>query len=227
MSSRDDYFALVAAHPDEFANPPGAGFEVLLDEDDIRQAEAHMELKLAEAGGSPDWARVGIAFRDQYVMIVRDAVRFRNGTLGTYIRRWNPHPERLGVAMLPLWQGSVLLVRHFRHETRTWHLEIPRGFGISADCEVSARQELREEIGVTDARLVPLGLIDPDAGQPEGSVALFLAEVESYGQPDADEGITDIVPTQVAHFERMIADGELTDGFLLAAYARAKARRLL
>ena len=227
MSSRSEYFALVEAHPEQFANPPGAGFEILLTEEEIEQAESHMKRKLSESGGSPEWARVGIAFRDQYVMIVRDAVRFRNGQLGTYIRSWSPNPGHLGVVVLPLWQGNVLLVRHFRHETRMWHLEIPRGFGSSANTEESARQELREEIGATAVRLAELGLAMPDAGASKGSVALFLAEVESYGRPDANEGITDIVPTPVPRFEQMIAEGELTDGFLLAAYARAKARQLI
>jgi ADP-ribose pyrophosphatase len=227
MSSRSDYYTLVEASPECFANPHGAGFEILLEEAEIQQAEAYMERKLAESGGDPEWARVGIAFRDQYTMIVRDAVRFRDGRLGTYIRMWNPAPNRPGVVVLPLWSRQVLLVRHFRHETRTWHLEIPRGFGVSADSEESARQELREEIQATASRLVDLGRINPSTGASEGSVVVYLAEVDSYGQPEENEGITDILPTPVPEFERMIADGELTDSFLLAAYARAKARRLL
>jgi ADP-ribose pyrophosphatase len=227
MASRSEYHELAAANPELFANPPGAGFEILLEEEEIQQAEAFMRQKLAASGGSPEWARVGIAFRDQYVMIVRDAVRFRNGELGTYIRSWNPHPERLGVVMLPLWQGRVLLVRHFRHETRTWHMEIPRGFGIDADSSKSARQELQEEIGATVSRLVDLGRINPTTGAADGSVALFLAEIDSYGQPEAKEGITDILPTPLPQFERMIATGELTDSFLLSAYARAKAKQLI
>ncbi len=56
---------------------------------------------------------------------------------------------------------------------------------------------------------------------------VFLAEVESYGAGEQTEAISDILPTPVAEFERMIATGELKDGFLLAAYARAKARGLL
>lgn len=39
MSDRDDYFALVKKYPDLFRNPPDAGFEILLDESEIIQAE--------------------------------------------------------------------------------------------------------------------------------------------------------------------------------------------
>jgi hypothetical protein len=54
-----------------------------------------------------------------------------------------------------------------------------------------------------------------------------LAEVESFGEGETKEGITSILPTPILEFERMIASGELTDEFLLAAYARAKARALI
>jgi ADP-ribose pyrophosphatase len=227
MSSREDYRALITSHPELFVNPPDAGIEILLDEDDIRQAETYMEQQLTANGGSAEWARVGIAFRDQYMTVVRDAVRFPNGQLGTYIRSLSSHPEMLGVAMLPVWQGQVLLVRHFRHGSRSWNLEIPRGFGMAVDSATSAREELREEIGAVASRLVELGEFSPDGGGSASRVALFFAEVESFGQPETAEAISDILPTPVPEFERMIAGAELTDGFLLAAYARAKAKGLI
>jgi ADP-ribose pyrophosphatase len=227
VTSRADYFALAKARPELFVNPPGAGFEILMKEDEIRQAEAHMEEELAKGGGSPEWARVGIAFRDQYIMILRDAVRFRDGPLGTYIRLVDLHPELLGVVILPLWQQNVLLIRHFRHATRSSHLEIPRGFGIAVYSAESARQEMWEEIRATVSQLVELGEFYPDGGARSDRVALFLAEVESYGERELKEAITEILPTPIPEFERMIASGELADGFLLAAYARAKAKGLI
>ena len=227
MSSRSDYFALVRQRPQEFVNPQGAAFEILLEEGEIQRAEEQAGQRLVAAGLPPEWASVGVAFRDQYVTILRDAVRYVDGTLGTYIRMWDSHPEFRGVVVLPVWQEKVLLVRHFRHATRAWHLEIPRGFGSSEDAASGARRELEEEVGATVSRLVELGDVYPDAGAMGGRVALFLGEVESYGDGEAKEGITEILPTPVSEFERMIAAGELTDGFLLAAYARAKTRGLL
>jgi ADP-ribose pyrophosphatase len=227
MDDRAAYRAMIEKYPDLFRNPPGAAFEILLDEADIQRAEQRMAELLGKAGAPPEWSRVGIAFRDQYVLILRDAVRYTDGSLGTYIRAVEPSPASPGVVVLPLWQGQVLIIRHFRHATRSWHLEIPRGAGLSLDARESAQRELAEEIGASGVRLVELGEIYPDTGLTNSRVALFCAEVESYNAPEAMEGITEILPTSVAQFEEMIRSGELEDGFLLAAYARAKARELI
>jgi ADP-ribose pyrophosphatase len=224
---RQEYREMVASHPDLFSNPPDAAFEIVLDERDIKRAEDHMAGLLTAAGAPAEWANVGVAFRDQYVLILRDAVRFSDGSLGTYIRMVNTTPEVLGVVTLPVWQGQVLLIRHFRHATRRWHLEIPRGFGSTANKQQDALRELSEEIGASGISLTELGEMYPDAGADNSRVALFLAEVEAYGKPESAEGINEIRPVAISEFERMIRDGVLDDGFLLAAYARAKARRLL
>src|SRR2546429_117950 len=126
MSKLEDYFAFAKAHPELFVNPPGAGFIICMDEAEIQEAESQMAQQLTARGMLAEWAHVGIAFQDQYLMILRDAVRFPNGSLGTYTRMVS---DRLrGLVILPIHQGQVLLIRHFRHATRTWHLEIPRGF---------------------------------------------------------------------------------------------------
>jgi ADP-ribose pyrophosphatase len=223
--NRDDYRALVSSRPELFDNPPDAGFEILLDEVEIRQAEEHVAGQLKAFGAPAEWAAVGIAYRDQYGLILRDAVRYSNGSLGTYIRLVAPPVP--GVVILPVWQGKVLLIRHFRHATRTWHLEIPRGMGFDANVEKDANRELVEEIGASGTRLVSLGDVYPDTGLTNSRVALFYAEVAAYGKPETGEAITHILPTPTAKFEQKIANGEIVDGFALAAYARAKARNLL
>lgn len=227
MADRAAYRALVEARPELFRNPDGAGFKILLEEAEIRQAEQHIAERLQKYGAPAEWAEVGVALQDQYVLLLRDAVRFADGSLGTYIRMVAPEGSFPGVVILPVWQGKVLLIRHFRHATRGWHLEIPRGFGVDRDAEVSARRELTEEIGAADIRLTSLGGVYTDAGADSSQVSMFYAEVGSYGQPEVHEAITDILPTPLPEFERMIRDGELQDGYLLSAYALAKARSLI
>jgi ADP-ribose pyrophosphatase len=221
------YFSLVTARPELFSNPPGASFEILLEEPDIRRAEEYMAGKLKAFGAPAEWAEVGVAFRDQYVTIVRDAVRFADGSLGTYIRGVPAEDDFVGVVTLPIWRGQVLLIRHFRHATRNWHLELPRGFGSAADPRESARRELAEEIGAKDVQLTELGEAYPDSGMDCSRVAFFYAEVGTFGQPEVHEGITEILPTPLADFERMVRDGEFHDGFLLTAYGLAKARDVI
>lgn len=227
MSDLAAYFSLVRARPWLFGNPPGASFEIMLEEPDIRRAEEHMAGQLKACGAPAEWAEVGVAFQDQYVTIVRDAVRFADGSLGTYIRGIPPEDGFVGVVALPVWRGQVLLIRHFRHATRSWQLELPRGFGMAADPQESARGELTEEIGAKEIQLTALGESYPDSGLAASRVAFFYAEIGAFGQPERDEGIAEILPTPLADFERMIRDGELHDGFLLTAYGLAKARSLI
>ncbi len=226
MSTLEDYFAFAKAHPALFVNPPGAGFTILLDKADIRAAESQMAQRLKAAGLPSEWAQVGIAYQDQYGMILRDAVRFPDGSLGTYIRMVGDGTP--GVIVLPIYQGQVLLIRHFRHATRTWHLEIPRGFGTKGfSSEENARRELEEEIGATISRMVSLGRAYPDAGAGADYNDFFYAEVVSHREVEANEAIVELLPTSVAEFERMIRDNEMTDGFTLTAYALAKAQGML
>jgi len=226
VSTLEDYFAFAKTHPTLFVNPPGAGFTILLDEAEIREAESQMAQWLKEKGLPTNWAQVGIAFQDQYTMILRDAVRFPNGALGTYIRMVGDGTP--GVIVLPIYRDQVLLIRHFRHATRIWHIEIPRGFGKKGlSSEENARRGLREEIGATIARLVSLGRVYPDTGALSEYNDFFYAEVESYGEIEADEAIVDLLHTSLSEFERMIRETDMTDGFTLTAYALAKAQGLL
>ncbi len=226
MSKLEEYFAFAEAHPILFVNPPGAGFTILLDEANIHEAELQMIQWLKAEGLPTEWAQVGIAYRDQYTMILRDAVRFPNGALGTYVRKVGDGTP--GVIILPIYKDQVLLIRHFRHATRTWHIEVPRGFGVKDfSSEVNAQREIKEEIGGTISRLVLLGRVYPDTGMISEYNDFFYAEVESYGEVETGEGIVELLPTPLPEFERMIRENELTDGFTLTVYALAKAKSLL
>ncbi|MGP3928192.1 hypothetical protein [Streptomyces sp. 8N616] len=69
-----------------------------------------------------------MVYEDAYVMLLRDPVRFPDGRTGTYIRSVSAMQEP-GCVVLPLLGGEVVLLEHFRHATRSWHWEVPRGFG--------------------------------------------------------------------------------------------------
>ncbi len=226
MSTREEYFGFAKAHPNLFVNPPGAGFVILLDEDEIQEAEAQMAQRLKSRHLPTEWAQVGIAYQDQYRMVLRDAARFPNGLLGTYVRIVRDGPP--GVIIFPIYQRQVLLIRHFRHATRTWHLEVPRGYGEKGSSgEENARRELKEEVGATISQLVSLGQAYPDTGALSEYNEFFYAEVESYGSIEADEAIVELLPTPIPEFERMIRENEIEDGFTVTAYGLAKAKGLL
>lgn len=228
MSTLADYLAFAKAHPGLFVNPPQGGITILLDKDEIREAEKQEAQRLEAHGLPAEWAQVGFAYRDQYVLLLRDAVRFPDGSLGTYIRSVDEDERAPGVVVLPLHQGRVLLIRHFRHGSRTWHLEVPQGFGIPGlSSEESIRLELQEEISATVSRLVSLGRFHPDTSVSANVIELFYADIESYGDVELQEGIIELLPTPVAEVERMIREREITNVFLLVAYTRAKLQGLL
>jgi ADP-ribose pyrophosphatase len=228
MSNMEAYLTLAASYPDLFHNPEGAAFEILLDQDDIGQAEQQAAARLRARGEPEAWAEVGIVYQDQYLYILRDAVRYVDQSMGTYIRALVSAGGPVGVAIFPMRGDDVLLIRHFRHATRQWHLEVPRGGADGGpDMTDNARRELAEEIGADIGELISLGGFYPDTGMANGAVELFLARVTTYGIPEAIEGISQIVPTPLEELERLIATDEITDGFTLACYARAKTRKLI
>lgn len=227
MSDLERYLEYSKYYPKRFANQLD-GIEILLDREQIQQVEELMAERLAKLGLPSDWAKVGVAFQDQYLMILRDAVRFPGGQLGTYIRMTGLEDPVPGVIILPVYQEQIVLVRHFRHAARDWLMEIPRGFGEPEQSpSENARRELKEEIGGIITNLIPLGRLQIDAGLIGSYDELFYAELSAIGNPEASEGITSLHLVTFSEFGQMIADGKITDGYTLAAYARAKAKGLL
>jgi ADP-ribose diphosphatase len=168
------YLELAAQRPDWFANPPNAAFAILLDEGEIQQAEAEQARRLMASGQPAEWAAIGIVYEDQYLTILRDAVRYLDGARGAYIRAVADLVAPGVVGVLPVYDGKILLIQHFRHATRDWRLEIPSGGcepGATADDD--ARRELAEEIGGVPRRLVSMGYFHEDIGLSGGLIELW------------------------------------------------------
>lgn len=223
---RAAYDALRVKRSELFANPEGAIVEILTDPAEVAWAEEATASRLREAGLGEDLARTGVVYADQYLTILRDAVRFPDGTPGTYIREVPPGPS--GVAVLPVLGGHVVLLEHFRHALRGWNLEIPRGFGEpGVTAEDSARRELAEEIGAGAVSLTSLGGLRVDAAMSGGAVALFHAEIDGVGALGVAEGISGVRLVTGAELEGLISAGTVDDGYTMAAFLRAGLRGLI
>jgi ADP-ribose pyrophosphatase len=222
------YLSLVEAHPDMFKNPGDEAFSILLEPSQIQEVQSVVARRLKQKELPLEWAEVGLVYEDEYILILRDAVRFQNGQLGTYFRLVVKPYKALGVVILPIYQKKILLFRHFRHATRNWHLEIPRGFGeLGLSSYENAKKELREEIGTEEAIFTSLGNLHVDTGISAESVELFFAEISNFDRGDALEGIQQLQLVEVEEFEKMIIDCQITDSFTIAAYTRAKLNRLI
>ncbi len=228
------YDALRERHPDMFVNPPGGAIEILLNRAD-QERVAKEVTELAVTSGLPEESGdIGVVYRDPYVCVLRDAVRFPSGRTGTYIRLVSA-AEAAGAAVLPvLSDGRLILLRHFRHAERGWHWEIPRGFGSPGEDSAStARRELQEEVGCEASDLTHLGPMSPDTGLRAGRDQLYLAHVDAATFQDGanpgarEEGIEGCRALSVKEFEDMLLSGRISDAYTLAAYGLARARGLL
>src|SRR5260221_413552 len=78
------YFEVVRGLPERFVNPPGDIYEILLDPARIEHARSQA-LRDRQRGGLPTSdTRVGVLAEDPYLFVMRDAVRFADGSYGLY-----------------------------------------------------------------------------------------------------------------------------------------------
>jgi len=231
---RAAYDRLRAERPHLFDNPPGAAYEILLDQS-CQDAVADEAARAVRERGIPtEHADIGIVYEDPYILVVRDAVRFPAGNRGAYVRVVGAR-SGVGAAVLPvLSDGRLLLVHHFRHADRRWHWEIPRGFGEpGADGAATARREAEEELGCTVQTLVYLGAVNRNSGMDADRDEVFLATIDvavfdaALSDAAAEEGIDEVRAVEPGPFRSMMISGDITDAYTLSAYALAIARQLL
>ncbi|MFG1776968.1 NUDIX hydrolase [Micromonospora sp. NPDC049048] len=208
-------------------NPAGAAYEIMFDPDVQTLVADNSAAMLRERGKPEEHGDIGVVYEDAFVIALRDAVRFRNGRFGPYIRVLPAHPGT-GAAVLPvLADGRLVLVRHFRHELRTWQWEIPRGFAEpGSDGATTAARELEEEVGLQSDKVELLGSLTGDGGRDE----VYLARLDARALPETgpagatEEGIDEFRLVTPMELARMIAAGEVSDCYLLAAFAFATAQ---
>jgi ADP-ribose pyrophosphatase len=227
MEAFDRYTTLLRARPALAENPKG-GIVLVSDRTEVAQIEAVMADRFARSGMPRGWASAGIMYEDPYIILLREAVVFPDGEPGLYHRVIARHEEPTGVAILPRLGGQVVLIRHFRHPGRRWHIEVPRGaVGEGEDPATIAALEISEEIGGTISSLVPLGRLHGASAFMRHSVVLAYAELGAIGTPAIGEGIAEILLVSPVELERMILDGTITDAYTVGATFHAKSRGLL
>lgn len=219
------YRELMAERPDLFETP-GGGILILSDEAEIGAARRHIARRNRILGLPPASASIGVLAEDRYLLVLRDAIRFPDGSLGTHNRV--VYQAARGVGVLALLDGRIVLVRIFRHPIRRWLLEIPRGTvepGHTLDQTVHI--EMAEEVGGSVVRLVHLGCSNSDTSLCTGRLDLYFAELSGIGRPQLSEGIADIVQVTPSEFEDLLRDGKMEDGHAIAAFTQARLRGLV
>lgn len=220
-----EYLEFARAHPHLFDDNRD-GMRILLDPAEILAVEAEVGARLRLRGIDPAQAQVGIACRDPWVLLIRDAVEFPDRARRTHARLVNTGGD--GAAVLPVLDGKVVLIRTFRHGPRRWMWEIPRGAIEAGQGPVeAAHAEVREEIGGEIDELLPMGFVYGATHMYRNGAHLFFARLRSTGVPQAAEAIAAIEAFTVAQTERMLREGEILDAISVSAFLHARLRGLL
>lgn len=206
----DPYVSLQRTQPERFTNATG-GIEILTRSQDVEAAAAAIETTTDQ---------LGVVYADRYITVVRDPVRFPDGRLGGYVRVFTTS-GRPGAVILPLLGDAIVLVEHYRHATRAWHLEAPRGFGDPEAAVDTATRELGEEIGAAPVQLIALGVVFPDTGLLADPVPLYAARIAKLGALDHGEGIRRTVTLAPGEAAAAIQNGRINDGFTISVLTRA------
>lgn len=207
------YLKLIKEHP-WLMSPDSALLKIVIEESELRtwQRENNIEL--------------GLLVEDKYITLLRDLVEFPNGHRGGYNRIINSAVFRnggMGVAILPIFENKIVLLKIFRHPTRQWSLEVPRGFGeANLTLPETARKELDEEIQGNADQLIDLGPLHSNSGLEGNEIRLFFARLSSYGHLELNEGINEVELVEMSKFEKLISNATITDSFTIAAYTRSK-----
>ena len=125
-----DYHTFVEKFPSLVDNE-NALLKIVLDQKTISEWEAKKEAELNQKGLPLEWAKIGVVLDDPYNIIVRDLVQFPDGDMRGYGRSIATASLRggKGVVVLPEYEGKIMLLHQYRHATRQWHYEVPRGYG--------------------------------------------------------------------------------------------------
>ncbi len=153
---------------------------------------------------------------DVTVDTVREADR-------TYMREVVHHPG--SAVILPAFEdGTIALVKQYRHPAVKYLLELPAGtLNDQERPEHGAARELEEELGMVAGNLEKLSEFFVSPGFCEEKMWLYLAtELKPTAQRLDDDELIEVVRLPIDRALQMITDGEIEDaktiiGLLLAA----------
>src|SRR5437660_3553440 len=142
---------------------------------------------------------------DVTVDTVREADR-------TYVREVVHHPG--SAVILPAFEdGTIALVRQYRHPAVKYLLELPAGtLNDKERPEEGAARELEEELGAVAAKLEKLSEFFVSPGFCEEKMWLYLAtDLTQTAQRLEDDELIEVVRVPVDRALQMITDGEIED----------------
>jgi ADP-ribose pyrophosphatase len=141
----------------------------------------------------------------------------------TYVREVVHHPG--SAVILPAFDdGTIALVRQYRHPAVRYLLELPAGtLNDKERPEDGAARELEEELGLVAGKMEKLSEFFVSPGFCEEKMWLYLAtDLTETAQRLEDDEMIEVVRLPIGRALQMITDGEIEDaktiiGLMLAA----------
>lgn len=175
---------------------------------------------MSEQTPTPEFVDSKKVFAGRVFDVTVDTVREGEAT---YVREVVHHPG--SAVILPAFDdGTIALVRQYRHPAVKYLLELPAGtLNEKERPEDGAARELEEELGVVAGRMEKLSEFFVSPGFCEEKMWLYLAtELTETKQRLEDDELLDVVRLPIERALQMITDGEIEDaktiiGLMLAA----------
>ena len=161
-------------------------------------------------------------YRNRWTRVREDVIVHADGQPGIYgVVEKDPACIVIPVERTP--DGDfITLVHQFRYTVQGSYFELPQGGWEDAapDAEDLARGELREETGLTAARMTLLGPNWIAYGAMHQRHDVWLAEDLTQGEAELEPEETGLTVHRVPieEFERMMLDGRVMDNCTLAAW---------
>jgi ADP-ribose pyrophosphatase len=203
--TRQRYLELIAEYPHCVSLKGDATqgeIEIILDEEKM--------IEIEKKSGRD----VGVLKEDRYWIWINDACLFPSGQEGVYGRIFLKRGLTSlapGVAVVPInSEGKIVLICQFRHATRSWEIELPRGFvDENETLEEAAKRETLEETGGTIEEVRLLGKFPPDSGALSAVVPVYIAYVTEQGarKQEVSEAIIANLELSIEEVEEAFLNG--------------------
>lgn len=207
--------------------------EIVTDSQAIAEIVETYREKLQSLNLNSDVASVGVLLEDDHILVIRDPVKFPSGQTSTYFRvLQRPGLDGpLGVVMLPFCDGLIYLRKIFRHATRRWELECPKGYKQKDfSLAETAKNEISEELGLEVKDIRDIGSLASDTGLSAGIIQAYWVVLEGgkpHPSPEEGEAFGPIVAIAPHEIMEKIRAGEIRDGVTLSVLQLAQAQNLL
>jgi 8-oxo-dGTP pyrophosphatase MutT (NUDIX family) len=176
---------------------------------------------VAEASGPIiEQTSTRVVYETPHMRLREDGIRRPDGSAGIY-----SYVEKPDFALIiPVENDGFHLVEQYRYPVRMRCWEFPQGtlpgMADAADPEKLAREELRQETGITASVLRHLGRLDCAHGLASQGFDVFVASGLTQGEPELEVDEQDLRCRWFGRgeVEEMIRGGGITDASSLAAY---------